>query len=95
MTALDDKTEIKVIGASGQISLGKQFAGRTVLVEQLEPGVWRIRTASVIPDNEQWLYAPEDQAKLQKAMRWADEHPVEVSDESDLNALRAKSEGMP
>lgn len=46
---------VKVIGTNGQISLGKQYAGRQVLVEEPEPGVWLIRTATVIPDNERWL----------------------------------------
>ena len=39
---------VKVIGVNGQISLGKQYAGRQVLVEEQEAGVWLIRTATVI-----------------------------------------------
>ncbi len=39
---------VKVIGSNGQISLGKQFAGRQVLIEEQEPGVWLVRTAAVI-----------------------------------------------
>ena len=31
---------VKVVGANGQITLGKQYAGRQVLVEQSEPGLW-------------------------------------------------------
>ncbi len=50
---------VKVIGSNGQISLGKQFAGKQVLVEEQEPGVWMIRTAQVIPDNERWIHEPE------------------------------------
>jgi hypothetical protein len=46
---------LKLVGSNGQISLGKQYAGRHVLVEEREPGVWVIRTATVIPDNERWL----------------------------------------
>jgi putative transposon-encoded protein len=30
---------VKQIGASGQISLGKEFTGRTVLIDNTEPGV--------------------------------------------------------
>ena len=40
---------VKVVGTNGQISLGKQYAGRHVLVEESEPGVWTVRTATVIP----------------------------------------------
>jgi hypothetical protein len=41
---------IKRIGASGQISLGKEFAGHTVLVNNPEPGVW-LRLLSLHPDH--------------------------------------------
>jgi hypothetical protein len=31
------KVSVKVVGASGQISLGKEYAGRQVLVEERSP----------------------------------------------------------
>lgn len=62
---------VKVIGANGQISLGKQFAGRQVLVEEQEPGVWLIRTATVIPDNERWIHDPGASRDLNEALAWA------------------------
>lgn len=79
--------ELKTIGASGQISLGKQYAGRTVLVEEVEKGVWSVRTAQVIPDNEMWLHTPEVKASLDRALEWDRTHPPQVS---DLKALRRK-----
>ena len=62
---------IKTIGANGQISLGKQYAGRQVVIEEYEPGVWLVRTATVIPDNERWLHEPKAAADLESAMDWA------------------------
>ena len=79
--------EIKTIGNSGQISLGKEYAGRTVIVEQVEPGVWSIRTAQVIPDNERWLHTPEARSDLDKALEISTR--TERS-ESDLNSLARK-----
>nr|MBP6326688.1 hypothetical protein [Dokdonella sp.] len=58
---------VKLVGANGQISLGKQYAGRQVLLEEQEPGVWLVRTATVIPDNERWLHTPQAAADLGKA----------------------------
>jgi hypothetical protein len=66
---------IKVIGSNGQISLGKQYAGRQVLVEEREPGVWLIRTATVVPDNERWLHQPQPLADLENALAWAKANP--------------------
>jgi hypothetical protein len=76
----DTKTSVKVIGANGQISLGKEFAGRQVLVEEREPGVWFVRTAIVIPENERWLHAPQAAAELQTALAWAAKTKPQKSD---------------
>jgi len=66
---------IKVIGSNGQISLGKRYAGRQVLVEEQEPGVWLIRTATVVPDNERWIHQPQALADLENALAWAKANP--------------------
>jgi hypothetical protein len=70
MPTLAKHPSIKVIGVNGQISLGKQFAGRQVLVEEKEPGVWLVRTATIIPDNERWLHEPQAVADLTRALDW-------------------------
>jgi len=56
MAVANQPAALKVVGSNGQISLGKQYAGRYVLAEESEPGVWIVRTATVIPDNERWLH---------------------------------------
>ena len=78
-----DGQAIKRIGASGQISLGKEFAGRTVLVNNPEPGVWLIKTAQTIPDSELWLHEPEAAAQLDRAMAAMDQPPGAT----DLDAI--------
>lgn len=75
MAIVANSPSVKVIGVNGQISLGKQYAGRQVLVEEREPGVWLVRTAVVIPDNERWLQQPEAAANLQNALSWAQANP--------------------
>ncbi len=81
------QVEIKTIGSSGQISLGKQYAGRTVTVEQVTEGVWTIKTAQVIPDDELWLHTPEMRASLDRALDWSASHP---RSETNLSAMAAK-----
>ena len=66
---------VKRIGASGQISLGKEFAGRTVVIDSSEPGVWVIKTAQTIPDSELWLHQPESTARLDRAMAAMNQAP--------------------
>lgn len=74
MNIVNTKPTVKVIGSNGQISLGKEFAGRQVLIEEYETGVWMIRTASVIPDNELWLHAPQAKDDMQRALSYAAAH---------------------
>ena len=91
MTSATHAARVKVVGANGQISLGKQFAGRQVLIEEQETGVWLIRTVTVIPDNERWLHKPQAAADLAQAMAWSGQQPA-----SDSNAdavLKAASRG--
>ncbi len=79
---------LKLVGSNGQISLGKQYAGRHVLVEEREPGVWVIRTATVIPDNERWLHEPSAAADLQAAMAWSVSHgPADAGLQDTLTRL--------
>lgn len=87
MTTLATPPSVKVIGANGQISLGKQFAGRQVLVEEQEPGVWLVRTATVIPDNEGWLHEPQPAADLARALDWA---KANTPRDTDVDAVIGK-----
>lgn len=75
---------VKVVGSNGQISLGKQYAGRQVLVEEREPGVWLVRTATVIPDNEHWLHESPAATDLQAAMAWSAAHSASDSEAEDI-----------
>ena len=83
-SVLEPKTSVKVIGANGQISLGKDYAGRQVLVEEREPGVWFVRTAIVIPENERWLHAAQAAADMQAALAWSAKNKPQ---ETNVDAL--------
>ena len=76
--------QIKTIGASGQISLGKEYAGRPVLIEKIEEGVWLIKTAKIIPDNEMWLHDEPAKSRIEKAIAWAEKNEPS---ETNLEAL--------
>ncbi len=84
-------SSVKVVGANGQISLGKQFAGRQVLVEEREAGVWLVRTAIVVPDNERWLHQPAAAADLAQALAWAQKNPP--SDAEQVNTIKMLARG--
>jgi hypothetical protein len=88
MPAIASSSSVRLIGANGQISLGKQFAGRQVLIEQQEAGVWLIRTATIIPDNERWLHEAKAAAEFARAIAWSTQNPASDS-QTDAHLLAA------
>lgn len=64
--------QVKIIGSNGQLSLGKEFAGQMVLIDQLDNGTWLIKKGAFIADSEKWLYQADNLTKLDKALSWAE-----------------------
>lgn len=79
-------SRVKTIGQSGQLSLGKEYAGRTVIIDSPEEGVWVIKTAQVIPDNELWLHQEPTKSKVEKGLAWLDATPAKAT---DLDSFKA------
>jgi len=64
--------------------LGKEFAGRHVLLDQVEPGMWILKVGSFVPDSERWLQQPEVESTISEAVAWAENTPPAGSDLDDL-----------
>lgn len=63
---------IKTISANGQILPGKEYAGRNVLVEQIESGVWIIKVGEFITESESWLHHPGVKEDLYEGVKWSE-----------------------
>lgn len=44
------------VDAKGRVTLGGKFAGKTVLIEEVDDYTLKIRAAVVLPEAEAWLY---------------------------------------
>ena len=77
---------IKPVGSSGQISLGKKFAGQTVIFEEIQTGVWMVKLGRFIPDNEKWLHGPDVQTELNEAIAWAEKNPPADTNFEEIEA---------
>ncbi len=84
--------QLKRIGPSGQIALGKEFAGRTAVVEEVEPGVWLVKLGQFVPDSERWLWQSDVQSSLARAEAYAAAHPAR---DTDLDALEQEEAHSP
>ncbi len=85
------KSQVKTIGAGGQIYLGKEYAGQHVLVTQIDKGVWRIKTADVIPHDEKWMHTPENIARIDAGLKRLEATPFKVTTEEEMEALFSKA----
>lgn len=65
---------VKIIGTNGQVSLGKEFAGKMILIDQIDEGTWIIKSGKFIPDSEKRLHRTQDISKLEKALHRAEKN---------------------
>jgi len=80
--------DIKIVGKSGQISLGKAMAGMGFILEPLPGGDILLKHAVVMPVNERWLHEPAMKEKLARADEWMRNNPPK---ETDVDALEASA----
>ena len=66
---------LKMVGNSGQLSLGKKYAGKYFAVEQQPDGAVLLRPMKLVPDAEAWLHEPAMREQLQPAGEWAKSTP--------------------
>ena len=78
---------LKMVGTSGQVSLGKQYAGRYFEVELQADGSILLKPMRVMPEADAWLYTPEMRERLAQADAWMASNPPS---ETDLEQLAAK-----
>ena len=80
--------DIKVVGKSGQISLGKNYAGKALRVEHRRDGAIVLTAVAVIPESQLWTLEEPHRSRIKRGLTWASAtKPVE----SDVDALVAQS----
>jgi hypothetical protein len=80
----DVEVEIKVVGKSGQISLGKRYAGKTLRVERREDGTVILTSVAMVPEHQLWTLEEPHRSRIQEGLRWAVETTPQ---ETDVEAL--------
>ncbi len=84
--------DLKVVGKSGQISVGKAMAGMGFIMETLPGGDILLKHAVVVPANERWLHEPAMKEKLARADEWMRNNPAK---EASLEEIEAKLDTLP
>ena len=77
-------TEVKRVGRSGQISLGKRYAGKTLRLERFKDGRIVLTAVAMVPESQLWTLAEPDRSRIERGLDWAAKtNPAET----DLDAL--------
>jgi hypothetical protein len=83
-----EQVEIKVVGKSGQISLGKSYAGKTLRLERRRDGTMLLTAVAVVPESQLWTLEEPHRSKIARGLTWAAGTPAK---ESDLAALTKRA----
>ena len=77
-------SELKRVGRSGQISLGKRYAGKTLSLERFNDGRIVLTAVAMVPESQLWTLAEPDRSRIERGLDWAAKTgPAET----DLDAL--------
>jgi hypothetical protein len=79
-----DGAEVKVVGKSGQISLGKSYAGKTLRVERHEDGSIVLTAVAMVPESQLWTLEEPHRSRIARGLAWAAKTEPE---ETEIDAL--------
>jgi hypothetical protein len=82
--ATKDRVEIKVVGKSGQISLGKSYAGKMLRLERRRDGTVLLTAVAMVPESQLWTLQEPDRSRIQRGLAWAAETPPLETDLDNL-----------
>ena len=82
--------EIKVVGKSGQISLGKRYAGKTLRLERQENGSIVLTAVAMVPEGQLWALEEPDRSRIARGLAWAAKTRPQETDLDTLMKGRSK-----
>ena len=80
---------LKSVGTSGQLSLGKKYAGQFFAMESLNDGAILLKPMKVVPASAAWIHEPSMQKRLAEADQWMDGHPPAAANMAALERRAA------
>ena len=87
--------EIKVVGKSGQISLGKRYAGKTLRLERRKDGTVVLTAVAMVPENQLWTLEEPHRSRIERGLAWAAATEPQETDLESLLKPRRKRAGRP
>ena len=79
-----DRAEIKIVGKSGQISLGKRYAGKTLRLDRRADGTLLLTAVAMVPESQIWTLEEPHRARIKKGLAWAAATPSQETNIENL-----------
>jgi hypothetical protein len=95
MAGLRGEIEIKSVGKSGQISLGKRYTGKTFRVQHRRDGSLLLTAVAMVPESQLWTLQEPDRSAIARGLAWAAATPPAETDLAVLEDLAAKASRQP
>jgi hypothetical protein len=68
--------ELKRVGQSGQISVGRELAGKLLRLEQLEDGRLLLTPVVDVPESQLWTLREPHKSRIERGIAWAAATPA-------------------
>jgi hypothetical protein len=86
------QARLLTVPANGQISIGKSWAGRHILVEEIGNDEIRISSGIFVPDSQAKFHTEEAKKSLDAFNEWERKNPAKATDVPSLfSSLKKKS----
>jgi hypothetical protein len=80
--------ELKRVGQSGQISIGRELAGKLLRLEQMEDGRLVLTPVVDVPESQLWTLTEPHKSRIERGLAWAAKTPAK---ETDVPAVVTKA----
>ena len=78
------RPELKRVGESGQISVGRELAGKLLRLEQLEDGRLLLTPVVDVPESQLWTLSEPHKSRIERGLAWATKTAAKETDVASL-----------
>ena len=79
--------KLLIVPTNGQISIGKKWAGKEIVIEEINETEIHISSGTFIPDSDATFFTKDAKMQLEDFDKWSSKTPAK---KTDLKKLRAK-----
>jgi hypothetical protein len=84
------QVKLLTVANNGQISIGKSWAGRQIIIEEVGEGELRIKSGTFVPDSQKVFHTKAAKEALEEFNQWEQKQPDKPVKTADVFAKLKK-----